>query len=225
MTGSSEHLEALFDKLGVYDVHITVDETQLYTVQQFAHQHGIHLAFAVGKNGQHCRQLMTSQHITGTAIDVLAQANALAAKMHEEAGIRVLRVKLEAMAGNEHVQAAMREFQKTNEFANNKCYAYEFHYKVQIDTKEQQQAFEALCVENDVSFALNMLSSKAVKYPLVSQRVRGEYARALECRAAFRAKLQAAALTVLMDGTHNEAIVYDSNYSLDAGFVPDPVEV
>lgn len=220
MTCCEKHLQ-LFE--GLFDVHITVDETSLYDVQQFANQNNINLAFAVGKKGVHCRQLMTSQHIDGKAVEVLIKAKALALKM-QEAGIKVLRVKLEALAGTEKTQSAMEKFRALEEFKQI-CYAYEFHYKVQIDTKEQQVVFERLCDENYVSYAINALSAKKKKYPLISQRIRGNYDKALEHRATFRKKLEQAGLTILLDGTHYEAIIYDSNYALDEGFVPDPVEV
>ena len=65
MTSFPNHLK-LFGQ-GIYDLHITVDEKQIYDVLLFARIHKVNLAFPVGKNGPFCRQLMTSQHIQGTA--------------------------------------------------------------------------------------------------------------------------------------------------------------
>ncbi len=219
---SEQHL-SIFG-LGVYDLHITVDEKQLYDVMLFSHCENIHLAFAVGNKGKHCMQLMTSQHVNATATEVYAKAVETVKKMQQR-GIVVKRVKIEALANADAMKLAIKEFMRTEEYLKNVKYAFEFHYKVAIDSFQQQEILEALCANHSVSYAVNALSKSNPKYPLISQRVRGDYERALVQREMFRKILNESGVTCLSDGTHYEAIIYDSNYGLDEGFVPDPVEL
>lgn len=209
---------------GIYDLHITVDEKQLYDVLLFSVVNNVHLAFAVGKTGAHFQQLMTSQHVSGTALQVLKKAEDTVKKM-AAVNINVLRVKIEAMANPVAMRQAMIEFMKTDEYKKNVKYAFEFHYKVAISSFEQQQVLEKLCNENSVSFAVNVLTKRDEKFPLISQRVRGLYDLALDQREKFQKLLTKNGITCLSDGTHYEAIIYDTNYDLDMGFVPDPIEV
>ena len=213
------HLK-LFGK-GIYDLHITVDEKQIYDVILFSRLNNLHLAFACGNKGVNCRQLMTSQHIEGTAESVLHEANIMTQKMCA-AGISVVRVKIEAMANAKETRAAMEEFMKTKEFADNTKYSFEFHYKVVISSDIDQQALERLCREQNVSYAVNVLSKKADGWPLISHRIRADYESALVFREHFRSLLMINGISCLTDGTHYEAIIYDSNYALDNGFVPEP---
>ena len=222
MTAFPNHLK-LFGQ-SIYDLHITVDEKQIYDVLLFSRIHKVNLAFPVGKNGPFCRQLMTSQHIEGTAETVFAESESMVKKLNN-AGVTVLRVKIEAMANPPTMRRAMKEFMQTEEFLKNLKYSFEFHYKVVIDDEEQQKTLESLCNKYCVSFASNLLSKKQDKYPLISQRVRGNYEHALDQRETFQKMLVQNGITLLLDGTHFEAIIYDSNYSLDTGFVPDPIQL
>jgi len=217
---SKETLSRLDTFKGTFDVHITVDDRQIYLVNQFCQLNQIELAYAIGKTGRHKQQLMTSTYVMATTGKrVLEEAIELSQRM-ELAGIRIFRIKIETLAINE----AIAEFMKTEEYLNNPQYYYEFHFKVSIKSDSDQQKLEKVCNLHNVSYAINFLS-KNRRDPLISYRLRGDYKQALQYRENFISALEAQGLKILLDGTHYEFTIYDSNYGLDEGLVPQPVEL
>lgn len=206
--------------LGAFDVHITVDENEIYRVNQFCELRKIALAYAIGLKGEHKQQLMTSTYkLTTDGQTVLADATQLANQM-KESGIGIKRIKIEALAENPEVA----NFIQTLEYKTNNHYYYEFHYKVKILSDEDQNKLEKLCQEHHVSYAINFLSRNR-RDPLISQRIRGDYQKALLRRTAFQNALKSVDLEPLQDGTHFEFVIYDDNPQLDQGMVEDAFEV
>ena len=163
---------------------------------------------------------MTSIYITkSNGRDVLLHAQDIATKMEKE-GIKVLRIKLETLAKSKGVT----EIMQTKEYKNNLHYYFEFHFKVDIKNEADQQKLDQVCKKYQASYAINFLS-KNRKAPLISYRVRGDYDTALDCRNKLHQAFIDYGLTPLVDGTHYEFTIYDTNYSLDKGMVPDPVIV
>ncbi len=211
------HLKRFF---GAFDVHITVDETQIYLVNQFCELRKIALAYAIGLTGDHNQQLMTSTYkLTTNGQTVFDDATELANQMRH-AGIRIKRIKIEALAENPEVLS----FIKTEEYSKNNHYYYEFHYKVKILSDEDQKKLETACRDHHVSYAINFLSRNR-RDPLISQRIRGDYQKALLRRTAFQEALKTVGLEPLQDGTHFEFVIYDDNPQLDEGMAEEPFEV
>lgn len=216
---TDEILNNLKEFRGTFDVHVTVDEKQVYIVNQYCNLNKIGLAYAIGKTGRHNQQLMTSTLVQNTTGATALLDAVTLAKNLEKQGITVLRIKLEAMAEN----PAVENFKKTNEYKKNRCYYYEFHFKVSIRSEEDQKLLEKLCDKHKVSYAINFLSKNRFD-PLISFRTRGDYKKSLKLRQAFIDDLVKHQLTPLSDGTHYEFTIFDNNYGLDEGLVLDPIE-
>jgi hypothetical protein len=211
------HLGRFF---GAFDVHITVDENEIYLVNQFCELRKISLAYAIGLTGSNKQQLMTSTYkLTTDGRTVFNDATQLANQM-KSAGIGIKRIKIEAIAENPEVV----NFIKTAEYQNNNHYYYEFHYKVKILSDEDQKKLETACHEHHVAYAINFLSRNR-RDPLISQRIRGDYQKALVRRTVFQEALKSVGLESLQDGTHFEFVIYDDNPQLDQGMVEDPFDV
>ena len=71
-----------------------------------------------------------------------------------------------------------------------------------------------------VSFFIINFLSKNHRDPLISYRLRGQYNKAAEMKEKFVNALKLQGLNPLLEGTHQEFVVYDSNYSLDQGLIP-----
>ena len=206
---------------GTFDVHITVDENDIYKFNQYCIFKGIAIAYAVGPHGNHKQQLMTSGYVQNkSSKEAIADAHKLAQEL-QKADIKVLRIKIEAMSEAKGVA----EFIKTSEYAKHIEYYFEFHWKITLKTLEHQKKLEQLCVQNNASYALNFLSQNR-KDPLIAFRVKAKtIAEAHKARDRVMEQCIALDLAILDKGRHNEFIIYDTNYSLDKNFVPDPLNL
>lgn len=219
---SDEKINSVLDSLekitGMFDVHVTVDETEIYKLNSFVNYHNIELAFAIGSSGTHKQQLMTSMYSKGNGKEAVLYAIKIKEQM-QDFGIKVLRVKIESLANNPGVA----EFANSAICKGNNHYYYEFHFKVKIDTPKDQEKLDVICKKCHASYAINFLS-KNRKDPLISFRCKGDYEKALIKREELINDLQNMGLKTLMDGTHYEFTIYDDNYGLDEGLVEDPVK-
>ncbi len=202
---------------GIFAIHITVDDKDIYKINSFCNFNNIELAYAIGSTGCHKQQLMTSIYKDKTnGKDAVVYAHKLAGDM-QDFGITVLRIKVETLAKS----AGVSEFMKTDEYKKNKHYYFEFHFKVTVKNQDQQDKLDEICKKYNASYAVNFLS-KNRKDPLISYRVRGEYDKAVKLRDDLHKAFLDAGVIPLLDGTHYEFTLYDTNYELDRGMVPEP---
>lgn len=205
---------------GTFDVHVTVDEGQIHLVNNFCNYNSIPLAYAIGKAGDYKQHLMTTSYYTNTTGEKAVQnAMELAAQM-ERYGINTLRIKVEALAQNKGV----REFVETPAFKNNKQYYYEFHFKVTNRSEKDQTLIDEVCKKHHASYAINFLSKNRYD-PLIAFRAKGTFEKANEANEQLKRAFEAAGVKTLMDGTHSEIAIFDTNYDLDANFVLDAIMV
>jgi hypothetical protein len=202
---------------GSFDLHITVSPSEIYKFNSYCVFNNIDIAYAVGTTGVYKQQLMTATYLQKTnGKEVVEKAIKLAKDM-ESHGIEIIRIKIESLAKNPGIE----EFMQTPEYKNNKKYYFEFHYKVEINNPKEQALLDDLCNKFNASYATNFLSRNR-KDPLISHRLRGKYENALLKREELRDAITKAGLKVLLDGTHYEFTIFDTNIALDDGFVPVP---
>lgn len=74
---------------GMFDVHVTCDENDIYLFNHFCNLNGIASAYAVGMDGSHKQQLMTSrEYQNGTGEEMVLYALELKEKL-EKFGVKV----------------------------------------------------------------------------------------------------------------------------------------
>jgi hypothetical protein len=136
-------------------------------------------------------------------------------------GIKIYRVKVETSSKNPELE----NFKKTLFYKNNLQYYYEFHFKVDIRSDEDQEIVDKICNQyQGSSYAINFLSKNRYA-PLITYRARGDYSEANKMRDTLVAHFQKDGIKVLDTGVHYEFTIFDSNYKTDQGMVPDPIEL
>jgi hypothetical protein len=211
-----------------FEIHVTVDASQLFLFQLFCNEHGYGADYAIGEflyneceeNGSN-QQLMLTRMVRSTYESVIIEAKGLKKKLTEY-GIDVVRVKIEIPANCKHIDSMRNliEVERVNNEDNHIGY-FEFHFKVDVETMDQKETMDEVTLRHRSSHSYNMLGSTKNKV-LVAQRIRtDDYADALAARQEYIDDLKEEGLLVHDSGkgVHYEYVVYDDNPGLDDNFV------
>lgn len=216
-----------------FELHITVDENQIFKMMRVCNEHKFDLDFAVGpvlydvKDKTELavanQQLMLTKIIRATFANAIARAEEIAFILRDNE-IQIVRTKLE-------VPARHRDLNLLREYLDEECPVYmshagyfEFHFKVLLETLDQEERLKEVTLRHNASYSYNAFGSTKNKI-LTAQRVRTEkFEDALNERNVYISDLQDAGLCVDTSGSgvHYEYVVYDDNPYLDDGFVPTP---
>jgi hypothetical protein len=205
---------------GTFEAHVTVEAADLAERQRFqaaCEEMGVKCVLIELPRGATRSQPMTSTYHKGELAAVVEEVAGLARRLRE-AGFRVARLKLEAVATNEGVPATdeeARRFPPGNYF--------EFHVKLTLPAAADLEALRERCARHGAHLSANALkrdeAGRAERF--VTLRVYGAGRGRAEGRfdELYR---ELAALGCPMSNKLREYTVYDSNAAVDAGWIDPP---
>lgn len=207
-----------YDYTGTFESHITVAAPNAVMREKFrllCQTLGIKcVLIELPTSGFGSTQPMTASYHHGTLKNVLVEVRDVAQQL-VEAGFEVKRIKVEAMVSNRDVPADDNEAQALP--ASN---YFEFHVKVTLPGDANLQVLGNYCAQWDAH-----LSANALKYQTDGQQQRFITMRLYgvgrhSAQARFNALLKALkAKGLKLSNPQREYTVYDSNTSLDAGWI------
>jgi hypothetical protein len=181
------------------EVHLTVELGERHSgeLAAFARAHDCAFLHVLLEAGAHSSQPMLSWRQAGGVPSALGRAAALTEAL-ERAGMKTLRVKVEAKA----------ELTTTARY-------YEAHFKVELDEGRAAE-LPLLARELGVHLSRNALSRSAGKERRFLTARHDTFEGAFDAFARVEAGLATRGWHLL--GAEREAVVYDSNLGLDAGW-------
>ena len=221
-------MDRIVDK-GVFEIHITVDEKDIFPFQLFCNENRYESDFAVGPwiepqnviPGSSNTQLMLTHMYSGTFKEALKKSDSIAINL-KKYGINVKRQKIEIPANSKLVHEFINEL-----FHHIHIGYFEFHFKVQLTSQEQFKKLLELSRKHESSFSYNAFGKTKEKV-LMTMRVKSSsFESAQEYRKKFIEILEEEGFLVNRSGsgTHYEYVVLDTNFNLDSGFVPYYIKV
>lgn len=196
---------------GVFEIHISVDPDQIAQLRLFTMKHKMKPILAVAQQGKNPNQLMISKWTTGTVIDAAQRAKEIADELTMD-GLRVVRVKVEAMASNKGVP------QEPNGDALPSHY-FEFHIKIPVADDRAWDALEGLAAERGCGVSFNAFKdSVAALFTMRVAASRG-YRAAEAMKDALLADIARAGFAAGGE-VQREFSVLDTDPHYDAGWLP-----
>jgi hypothetical protein len=205
---------------GTFESHVTVraeGPEQIERFRELCRERGLKCLLIELARGTYHSQPMTATHHEGSFEDVLAEAQA-AARFFRDSGLEVTRVKIEADPTSRGVPGTDLEAARlppTNYF--------EFHLLVTLARMIELPALGEICEKHNAHLSSNAFKRATAEETqrFVTMRLEGaglkrasavfeELARAVEA-AGYQTSRQV-----------HEYVVYDSNVSLDAGWMNSP---
>jgi hypothetical protein len=193
---------------GLFEIHITVDETEPFKLFQFCGARGCKLIYAITENNN--KQMMISKFVNGTPTTTMEKMRKLEDLMKNIYGMTIKRSKIESMMFNDGI---------TGDAVVPGTY-WEFHAKILLGEMSliELTAFcaKVSCEDVRVNWSVNICGSKV---PLLTLRMH-ECARdsAIEKKDKILARLKFVGFHV--DGQiQREYAIYDSNKELDANWL------
>lgn len=187
---------------GLFEIHITVDETEPFALFQFCGAYECKMIYAITETGN--KQMMISKFVNGTPKTTLEKMRKLEDCMQKSYGMTIKRSKIESMMFNDGVPA---------EGIVPGTY-WEFHAKAEVESLNDLTVF--CLTENTektrVNWSVNICGSKK---PLLTLRMYNcSRNSAVEQKDAILARFKMANFHV--DGQiQREFAIYDSNQTLD----------
>ena len=216
---------------GLFEIHITVDYSDggFYNLFNYVSKNdGMKLILAVAKEGDHRDQYMISKFKNGTEQEVIDRALQIKEEMIKE-NIEVLRIKVESMAFNEKVPVTdedYKEFIKVERIG--KPY-FEFHAKIKTENIQKLEEIiislreilkrwkeNETCKSTFMALSFNLCGSKI---PLLTIRVYNNGRHTSIRIKDFILEYLKKQDYHIVDAIQQEFSVYDTNDSLDKGWL------
>lgn len=194
---------------GLFEIHISVDPSQIWQLEQYCNKNKIKKIMAVAPNGKHKNQLMISKWKNGKETDVIKRANLMTDNMSEEFNLTILRIKVEAMSNSKNVPL--------NENDINDRY-FEYHIKYILDNNDLKKMCKH--IENtNVAISRNIYTKTENSY-LLTFRISGNkgFNNAEKIKDELIEKLKEKGFHS-NDQIQKEYTVYDTNINLDDGWI------
>lgn len=210
---------------GGFETHLTVqlcDETSLAALREWGERHGMKCLHIVLSRGATLSQPMLTVHSLGTLTGELARIRALASRL-DDAGFVVSRVKLEVEHDNPDVPASDAAAQEGSAGAR----YFEHHIKLLLPETADIDALTELSVKHGAHLSRNALRERedGCSERFVTQRFEGvgRDTSAAGAAALVHALRESGYEIITHQGedAESEYVVFDSNISLDAGWLPD----
>lgn len=202
---------AMLSVSGVFEIHISVDPEHIARLRLFTMKHKMKPILAVAQHGENQNQLMISKWTTGNASAAIERAKEIAAQL-EGAGLRVVRVKVEAMASNAGVP------QNPNDDTSPSHY-FEFHIKIPVADDREWDELERLASEHGCGVSFNAFKDTvAALFTLRVAASRG-YCIAEKMKDDLLVEIARAGF-VAGGEVQREFSVLDTNPNYDAGWLP-----
>lgn len=206
---------------GEFETHITVrlsSESELAALQDWSVRQAFKCTHIVLERGRHVSQPMLSRRGTGVLTSEIASAT-VASMQLQSAGFQVVRVKIEGSPENDDVPLADSDaaLQPPDRY-------FEHHLKLRLKSGVNTDALLELVQTHSAHLSRNALRKKSDGYEerFVTQRCyrvgRGYARKALE---ALIEDLQVATYSIV--DVEAEYVVYDSDLTLDAGWLESEV--
>lgn len=218
---------------GLFEIHITVDHTTksgFYNLFKYVSKNdGMKLILAVAKDGDYPNQYMISKFKNGTEQEVIDRALQIKEGMIKK-NIEVLRVKVESMAFNEGVPVTDEDYKKYDINRIGRPY-FEFHAKIKTENiTELEEVIISLreilerwkenevCKSTFIALSFNLCGSKI---PLLTIRVYNHGRHTSIGIKDFILNYLKIVTYHIIDAIQQEFSVYDTNDSLDKGWLID----
>ncbi len=203
--------------IGTFEAHITVKADNLAVREKFnllCQSLNVKCVVIKLPKGVTRSQPMTASYHHGALKDVLQQINAIA-KIISKRNFEITRIKIEAMVSNRDIPISDIEAQKLP-----KSNYFEFHVKAILSADENLEVLRKYCLQHDAHLSTNALK----------QLVDGKQQRFITMRVYAvgykSAQKRFDNLLVILKNKgfklsqqQREYTVYDSNLSLDAGWI------
>jgi hypothetical protein len=218
---SSEWLRS-FSCTGTFEAHLTVQADSSESRQQFVQtcqQLGIKSVLIELAEGEHASQPMTATFHHGNLQNALMEVESLYAKLWQ-GGFPVARVKLEAVAMNSGVP---EDSESVSRLPSN-CY-FEFHAKLLLPTETDLESVQKICFEQGARLSRNArrVREDGQCERFVTQRVYGVGREEAFCQfESLMNQLKSNGFVIV--NQQREFTLYDSEASLDAGWIDPPDE-
>lgn len=199
------------------ETHVTFaaagDAESLSRAAQWAAERGLKWTHILLAEGRHQSQPMITFWRSGTLREQLDQAAAIAAALRK-LDLAAVRVKVECASAE-----AARYFDNSAQLAEHFGY-FEHHVKLQLAAAAELPALAELAGVHDARLSANarrQLAAGAVERFVTQRAYRAGSAEAAQRLALLIHSLQAADYRILE--VEEEYVLYDSNLSLDAGWL------
>jgi hypothetical protein len=196
---------------GVFEIHISVDPEQIARLRLFTMKHKMKPILAVAQHGENPNQLMISKWTTGSVSVATERAKDIAAQL-TDAGLRVVRVKVEAMASNAGVPQAPNNDTSPSHY-------FEFHIKIPVADDRDWDELEKLASSHGCGVSFNAFKDAvAALFTLRVAASRG-YCVAEKMKDDLLAEIARAGF-VAGGEVQREFSVLDTSPHYDAGWLP-----
>lgn len=210
------------DYSGHFEIHITVraaDGDATESFREWCRAQGLKCVRIVLSRGKHVEQPMATYRRSDTSLRMVRAEAVRFARLIEQVGLPVVRVKVEAAPQNADVPQADAEAAAHAE----KNY-FEHHIKLLRDAYASRERLAAVCEQHAAHLSHNAFreAEGGKKERFVTLRSYGVG------RATSQQQLEALLAALAELGEHvieheSEYCVYDSNLALDAGWLPESV--
>ncbi len=204
---------------GSFETHVTVDAVglrQLEALRTWADQNEVKCLLIELSRGRSILQPMLTWRDTGTLTTQLSKARDVRSRL-ANAGFHVTRLKLECDPNNEDVPAndaeALRE--ATTRY-------FEHHVKLRLTNEAELSRLTQIAERHQAHLSRNAVHQReeGLTERFVTQRCRGVGKETADDQLArLKASLVDAGYRIV--DVEAEFVVYDSNESLDAGWLPE----
>ncbi|MBV6623993.1 MAG: hypothetical protein KI793_13830 [Rivularia sp. (in: Bacteria)] len=202
---------------GTFEAHITVSANNSAFTEKFnqlCRDLNVKCVFIQLPQGATRYQLMTASYHHGDFKAVLQQINQIAQKI-KKADFEIIRIKIEAMVSNRDIPQQDIEAQKLP--SSN---YFEFHVKAILSASENLQVLRKYCLQHDAHLSTNAFKklTDGKQQRFITMRVYGVGYKSAQKRFD-NLLLHLKAKGFKFSQQQREYTVYDSNLSLDAGWI------
>ena len=197
---------------GLHEIHITTDPKDLFGLRMFCMEQKLKPILAVAGYGDFPVQPMFSKFKNGTSLEVIERAKEMERIMTDSYGIRVVRVKVEAMMHNKGVPVDPVSQCPEGSY-------FEFHLKIPVTDLQEWNRLADICKEKNAHISFNAFKKETI--PLVTLRLPGHIGskKAIELKDELMEWLKSNGFHS-NSGIQCEYSVYDTNMGLDKGWLP-----
>lgn len=196
---------------GLFDIHITVKVSDVFKLRMYCLDNRIKPLMIVSSHGDNSIQMMLSKYKNGTEEEVIERANTMAKELQNKYGCEIMRIKVEAMIGNEGVP------EHENDVKNPSKY-FEFHIGIPVNSSEEYTRLQNVC--HSAGAVLSFNAFKAEFMPIITIRIPGHKGRknAIEKKNKIMDEIKSHSFHT-NDRMHSEFSVYDTNVEFDKGWL------
>lgn len=195
---------------GLHEIHISTDPEHIALLRLYCKDRKIKPILAVSLSGDYRNQLMISKFTNGTALEVIDKAFIIKKDM-ENYGLKVFRVKVEAMMNN---KGCPKEDEKPIRMED----YWEFHLKLDIDNSTELKKLQNVAKKHGCGISYNVF--KRELEPLITLRVYNRsYNQAMKLKAYLIEDIKLAGF-VCNNGIQQEFSIFDTNIDMDKNWLP-----